>query len=119
MAFNLADLDRLLSLDPTDSLHRGEIQAIKRERLAGSGDYEAHALVDELLTAQRRPVAEMERVPWWDVRARQETQRRPWGPADFMWLDRLPKNPAEVTDADARELFRMRLETEVGSSEAR
>jgi hypothetical protein len=119
MAFTLADLHHLLGLDPANPLHRGEIQALKRERLAGSGDYDAHALVDELLTAQKRPTAELVRTPWWDVRASHESQRRPLGPADFMWLQRLDRDPAKVSDAEARELFKMRLETELGSSEAR
>jgi hypothetical protein len=113
----------LYATPSTSNGFRGRLQSLRRSAHPGGGrmaDPDV-ALIDAISSALPNKATS----PGYDSPIRPELavgnarNPKPLTPSDLMWLERLPRDPADVSYEDARALSQLAHSTEPGSADAR
>lgn len=119
MAFTLADFNDLLSLDPTDSYNQGTLRAIRMQKV-GRDDNRLAVLLDKLQSTPTRPTPPpAQQVPWAHLHASPVDQREPLNTVKLAILDRISRDPEQVTDEQVLTLAKWTMNAEFGSDDAK
>lgn len=106
-ALTADQLRQAAMLDPGLALDRGRLEYLRRQCRDVP---DQRAALDRRLAVNAREVPASYRLPWSDVAP--PRVRGPLSTADLAWIERLPDDPAKVTDHDARELARLQLQVD-------
>ena len=116
MPMTAAQLAALLAAPHADSIWRGHLRFRRQSQQLQTPETE---LLDALLAANPPTPATAGYVNPTSAGRKLSATPKELGPVDLAWLDRLPRDPAAITDADARDLADLAAQVKLGTPDER